>query len=71
MFSEISELRVRKNFLYLSRRVWSKIMMFTFCKQALVERLEEMDSLSARVWGTKFVQEVTIQTVSCYPPRSL
>ena len=55
MFSEISELRVRKNFLYLSRRVWSEIMMFTFCKQALVERLEEMDSLSARVWGTKFV----------------
>ena len=55
MFSEMSELRVRKNFLYLSRKVWSKIMMFTVCKQALDEQLEEINSLSARVWSAKFV----------------
>ena len=71
MFSKMSELRVRKNFLYWSRKVWSKIMMFTVCKHALDEQLEEINSLSASVWGTKFVQEGTIKRGSCYPPRFL
>ena len=64
MFLKIGKQRERKKLLYSSRKACSKSMYDVHRVQSLLEKFEDLDSLSLNYWLTQFVQEVANRDLS-------